>query len=52
MEVTTEVVARVAPKYYFGLDGEEDDHLRVNTYVLDYFHELNLLGGLFSSYPV
>ena len=41
-EVTTEVVARVAPKYYFGLDGEEDDHLRVSTYVFDYFHELNL----------
>jgi len=41
-EVTTEVVARVAPKYYFGLDGEEDDHLRVSTYVLDYFHDLNL----------
>ena len=41
-EVTTEVVARVAPKYYFGLDGEEDDHLRVSTYVLDYFHVLYL----------
>jgi hypothetical protein len=41
-EVTTEVVARVAPKYYFGLDGEEDGHLRVSTYVLDCFHELNL----------
>ena len=42
MEVTTEVATWVAPKYYFGLDGKEDDHLRVSTYVLDYFHELNL----------
>ena len=38
-------MSRVAPKYYFGLDGEEDDHLRVSTYVLDYFHELNLQGN-------
>ena len=42
LDVTTEVVARVAPKYYFGSDGEEDDHLRESTNVLDYFHELNL----------
>ncbi len=39
-EVTTEVVARVAPKYYFNLDGEEDDHLRVSTYALHYFPSL------------
>ena len=37
-----QVVARVSPKYYFGLDGEEDNRLRVSTYVLDYFHELDL----------
>jgi hypothetical protein len=42
MDVTTEVVARVAPKYYFGLDEEEDDQLRVSIYVTDHLDELIL----------
>ena len=36
---TTEVVARVAPKYYFDLEGKKDDQLRVSTYVIDHFDD-------------